>query len=130
MPSSVIESIRDVIADEMPEWCWFSNPAPEAISRSTLQFRLGCEDPQLPDGRRQRRVCIDLTKELVERLSAFADGEARDGALSTIRGEISRYFQQLSAEPRFAEWLLSEDALSDGVDGDYPIIHRSELPPP
>lgn len=125
MPSGVIRSIREIIAEEMPEWCWFSDPAPEAINRSTLQFRLGCKNPRVPDGRSQRRLCIDLTKELVERLSAFTDDNAREDALNAIRGEISRYFEHLSAEPRIAEWLLTEDLIPESTE----TVSRFREPP-
>lgn len=116
MPTGVIRSIREIIEDEMPVWCWFSEPAPEAINRSTLQFRLACKDPHLPEGRSQRRLRIDLTKELVEQLAAFTDDDARDGALNAIREQISRYFEQLSVEPRIAEWLLTEDLIPEALN--------------
>jgi len=130
MTTDVIRDIRDIIAGEMPAWCWFSDPEPEAINRSTLQFRLGCEDTQLPEGRRQRRLRIDLTKELVEQVAALTDDQYRDGVLNAIRREISGYFEQLSAQPRITEWLLTEDISPELTDRRVAAKHRDEAPHP
>lgn len=112
MLTDILQSVKSIIAGEMP--CWFRFCEPAAIpGKNDVHYCIAYEQYDAPLGNRQRRVRITISKRLLEKLSDLDDTVSQSQGLDALRREISRNFEKLAHSERLAEWFIDEFSLGN-----------------
>lgn len=116
MLTSIVQSVKSIIAGEMPSWFRFSEPA-ATIGNESIEYFIRYEHYDAPVGKRQRRVRISISRPLLEHLSDLDDAAALDNGLNDLRRAISRKFERLTPSQRLTEWFIDAYELEDARRG-------------